>query len=426
MYETRTSALQAPASQAAGRQSRVARHGVRSALLAAVFMMATSSVGPGFLTQTTTFTVQMGASFAFAILVSVLIDCIVQLNVWRTIALTRRRAADIANAAIPGSGFVLAVLVIFGGLAFNVGNVAGAGLGLNAMIGLDPQTGAALSAVFAIVLFALHKLSRTLDRVIIALGLLMIGMTLYVAFVSQPPIGQALMQTVWPERISFAATVTIIGGTVGGYITYAGAHRLLDHGVTGKENLPSVTRGALGGILVTGLMRYVLFLAIFGVVASGAVITLSGAGANPAAQVFGHAAGQAGLRLFGLVLWAASITSVIGAAYTSITFVDVFKKGGMTPASQRMATAVFILIGLLAYLALGKTPTALLVFAGGFNGLILPLGLTIFVYIGWRRTDLMQGHSYSRVFLCVSAAVCLLTWYMGIASVKPIFDFLLL
>jgi len=169
-----------------------------------------------------------------------------------------------------------------------------------------------------------------------------------------------------------------------------------------------------------------LFLAILGVVASGGIITLSGAGANPAAQAFGHAGGAVGMRLFGLVLWAASITSVIGAAYTSITFVDVFKRGGMTPARQRMATAVFILIGLLAYLALGKTPTALLVFAGGFNGLILPLGLTIFVYTGWRRTDLMQGHAYSRVFLCASGAVCLLTWYMGIASVKPIFDFLLL
>jgi len=368
----------------------------------------------------------MGASFAFAILVSILIDCIVQLNVWRTIALTRRRAADIANAAIPGSGFVLAVLVIFGGLAFNIGNVAGAGLGLNAMIGLDPKIGGALSAVFAIGLFAMHKLSRAVDRVIIALGLVMIAMTLYVAFVSQPPIGQALMQTVWPEHISFAATVTIIGGTVGGYITYAGAHRLLDHGVTGKENLPTVTRAALGGILVTGLMRYVLFLAIFGVVAGGAVITLSGAAANPAAQAFGHAAGQVGLRLFGLVLWAAAITSVIGAAYTSITFLDIFKKGGMTPSGQRWATAAFILICLVAYLAMGRAPTALLVFAGGFNGLILPLGLTIFVYISCLRTDLMQGHRYSRAFLFISAAVCLLTWYMGLSSVKQIFDFLLL
>jgi Mn2+/Fe2+ NRAMP family transporter len=42
-------------------------------------------------------------------------------------------AAEVANRAIPGSGYLLAVLVIFGGLVFNIGNIAGAGLGLNAL-----------------------------------------------------------------------------------------------------------------------------------------------------------------------------------------------------------------------------------------------------------------------------------------------------
>ena len=44
------------------------------ALLGAAFLMATSAVGPGFLTQTTVFTQQLGASFGFVILASILID----------------------------------------------------------------------------------------------------------------------------------------------------------------------------------------------------------------------------------------------------------------------------------------------------------------------------------------------------------------
>ncbi len=111
----------------------------RSSLIAAIFLMATSAIGPGFITQTATFTATMGAAFAFGILASILIDFVVQLNVWRIVTLTRMRASDLANAAIPGSGYVLAVLVIFGGLVFNVGNIAGAGLGLNALMGLDPK-----------------------------------------------------------------------------------------------------------------------------------------------------------------------------------------------------------------------------------------------------------------------------------------------
>ncbi|VVO89994.1 hypothetical protein PS838_02258 [Pseudomonas fluorescens] len=395
----------------------------RSSLIAAIFMMATSAIGPGFITQTATFTAKMGAAFAFGILASILIDFVVQLNVWRIVSLTRMRASDLANKAIPGSGYVLAVLVIFGGLVFNVGNIAGAGLGLNALMGLDAKWGGSLSALLAIGIFLSHRAGLAVDRLIVVLGLVMIGMTLFVAFASNPPLGEALYQTVLPDQINFATITTIVGGTVGGYITYAGAHKLLDRGTTGVENLEAVTKAALSGIMVTGLMRYILFLAILGVVASGVVIDTSGQGANPAAQAFQAAAGQIGLRVFGLILWAASITSVIGAAYTSISFITVFKPN-ITEQGRNRATTVFIALSLLIFVVMGTAPAALLLFAGGFNGLILPIGLSIFIYVGWRRSDLMDGYHYPRWLLVLGAVTCLLTWYMAINSVGPIFAFL--
>ncbi|AUO49897.1 NRAMP family divalent metal transporter [Pseudomonas ogarae] len=395
----------------------------RASLIAAIFMMATSAIGPGFITQTATFTAKMGAAFAFGILASILIDFVVQLNVWRIVTLTRMRAADVANKAIPGSGYLLAVLVIFGGLVFNVGNIAGAGLGLNALLGLDAKWGGGLSALLAIGIFLSHRAGLAVDRLIVVLGLVMIALTLFVAFASNPPLGEALYQTVLPDQINFATITTIVGGTVGGYITYAGAHKLLDRGTTGVENLQAVTKAALGGILVTGLMRYILFLAILGVVASGVVIDTSGQGANPAAQAFQAAAGQFGLRVFGLILWAASITSVIGAAYTSISFITVFKPD-ITEQARNRATTVFITLSLLIFVLMGTAPAALLLFAGGFNGLILPIGLSIFIYVGWRRSDLMGGYHYPRWLLVLGALTCLLTWYMAIKSVGPIFAFL--
>ncbi|MGX9570198.1 NRAMP family divalent metal transporter [Pseudomonas viciae] len=395
----------------------------RASLIAAIFMMATSAIGPGFITQTATFTAKMGAAFAFGILASILIDFVVQLNVWRIVTLTRMRAADVANNAIPGSGYLLAVLVIFGGLVFNVGNIAGAGLGLNALMGLDAKWGGGLSALLAIGIFLSHRAGLAVDRLIVVLGLVMIGLTLFVAFASNPPLGEALYQTILPDQINFATITTIVGGTVGGYITYAGAHKLLDRGTTGVENLQAVTKAALGGILVTGLMRYILFLAILGVVASGVVIDTSGQGANPAAQAFQAAAGQFGLRVFGLILWAASITSVIGAAYTSISFITVFKPD-ITEQGRNRATTVFITLSLLIFVLMGTAPAALLLFAGGFNGLILPIGLSIFIYVGWRRSDLMGGYHYPRWLLVLGVLTCLLTWYMAIKSVGPIFAFL--
>ncbi|WP_234854522.1 NRAMP family divalent metal transporter [Paracoccus everestensis] len=395
---------------------------LRGGLLAAIFLMATSAIGPGFITQTATFTAKLGAAFAFAILASILIDFVVQLNIWRITALTRRNASETANAAIPGSGYLLAVLVMVGGLAFNVGNIAGAGLGMNAMFGLDPKIGGAISALLAIGVFLSKRAGLLLDRSLIGLGILMIVMTLIVAVTSNPPVGDALRQTIFPDVIDFPTITTIVGGTVGGYITYSGAHRLLDKGLVGEENLAAVTKASLTGIAVTGVMRFVLFLAILGVVASGVTLDLSSQAANPAGQAFAASLGNWGMRIFGVVLWAAAITSVIGAAYTSVSFLVAFME--MTDRSRNIATVIFIAVSLAVFITIGTAPAALLVFVGGFNGLILPIGLTIFTYVGFARSDLMGGHHYNRPLLILSAIVCALTWYMGYRSIGPIFAFL--
>ena len=395
----------------------------RASLIAAIFMMATSAIGPGFLTQTATFTATLGAAFAFGILASILIDFVVQLNVWRIVSLTKMRAADLANAAIPGSGYLLTVLVLCGGLVFMLGNIAGAGLGLNALTGLDPKWGGALSALLAIAIFSSHRAGVAMDRIMMGLGILKICLIVFACSATHPPLGEALRQSVWPDFIDFASITTIVGGTVGGYITYAGAHRLLDRGTVGVENIQAVSRAALTGILVTGIARYILFLAILGVVASGVVIDVSGKGANPAGQAFQAAAGDVGMMMFGLVLWAAGISSVIGASYTSMSFITVFSKK-ITERARHLATVAFIVICMAVYLMIGKPPAALLVFAGGFNGLILPLGLSIFMYVGWARSDLMDGYHYPRWLLVLGILTCLLSWFMAYKSAGAIFAFI--
>jgi Mn2+/Fe2+ NRAMP family transporter len=416
-----TAALNTAAPETAAPDAGTARRSRRTALIGAIFLMATSAIGPGFITQTANFTVALGAAFAFGILMSVLVDFVVQMNVWRIISVSGRRAHEIAHAVVPGAGHLLAALVVIGGLVFNIGNVAGSGLGLNAALGLDPKVGGAISALIAISIFAVKRAGLAMDRLLIVLGVLMILLTCYVAVVSGPPVGEALRQTVWPDTVDLAAITTIIGGTVGGYITYSGAHRLLDSGTTGPEHVREVSRGALTGIAVTGLMRFVLFLAILGVVAGGVALDTSG---NATAQAFGSAAGEFGTRAFGVVLWAAAISSVIGAAYTSVSFFDAFSRRLAAPRVRSWATVVFILVSTVIFLLVGTAPAALLVFAGGFNGLILPIGFTILLYAAWRRRELLRGYAYPMWLLVVGGLVAALTWYMGVVSARAIFDYL--
>ncbi|WP_144717978.1 NRAMP family divalent metal transporter [Agrococcus jejuensis] len=397
----------------------------RGPILGAIFLMATSAIGPGFITQTATFTATLGAAFAFAILVSILIDLAVQMNIWRMITVSGKRAGDLANSAVPFSGHVLAVLIVIGGLAFNIGNIAGGGLGLNALLGIDAKIGGLLTGLLAICIFLFKRAGRVVDVVVMVLGVGMILMTIVVAIVSNPPIGDAFRQTFVPDELNFATITTIVGGTVGGYITYAGAHRYLESGLTGPAHVRDVHRASFQGILVTGVMRYVLFLAILGVVASGVVIDVSGQGANPAGAAFAAVLGDAGFRIFGFIFWAAAITSVIGAAYTSATFLSVFSRTLRGGWPLQLATVAFIVVSLIVYLLIGTAPAALLVFVGGFNGLILPIGLTIFMYIGWfRQKDVLGGYRYPVWLLVIGTLATALTWYMGAVSVGPIFAFL--
>ncbi|MBO9653338.1 divalent metal cation transporter [Agrobacterium sp. SOY23] len=395
----------------------------RYALLSAMFLMSMSAVGPGFITQTANFTVKLGAAFAFAIIISILIDFVVQANIWRIVTITRMRAPAIANAAIPGSGYLLAILVIIGGLFFNIGNIGGAGLGFNAMIDLDPKIGGAIGALAAIGIFLSRRAGIAMDRVVFVAAFVKLALILYAAYVSGPPVAEAFRQTFLPDTIDFVTITTIVGGTVGGYITYAGAHRLLDKGMVGVENINAVNRAALSGIAITGVLRYILFLAILGVVASGVVIDLSGKAANPAGQAFHAAAGDIGFRLFGAVFLASAMTSIIGAAYTSVSFLTAFKPD-ITERQRNLATVGFIAISLIAYIIITTPPAAMLVFVGGLNGLVLPIGLSIFMYAAWKRADLMHGYHYPRWLLVLGVLTCALTWYMAYKSAGAIFALL--
>ncbi|KGQ24005.1 membrane protein [Gallibacterium anatis] len=368
----------------------------RSALLGAAFLMATSAIGPGFLTQTATFTQSLLASFGFVILLSILLDIGAQLNIWRIVAVSEKKAQDIANQVLPGAGYFLAVLIVIGGLAFNIGNVGGAGLGLNILTGLEPEVGAIISGAIAVGIFLFKEAGKIMDRFAQLMGFVMIALTIYVAVNAQPPLADAVIHTFIPEKIDVIAIVTLVGGTVGGYITFAGAHRLLDAGIKGQDSLKEVSKSSVSAILIASIMRVVLFLAVLGVVSLGVKLNP----ANPASTPFSHVAGNVGLIIFGIVIWAASITSVIGAAYTSVSFITSF-----SPAIEKHKNywiIAFIVISTAVLATVGK-PAQVLVFVGTLNGLILPISLGL-ILLAAHKSKIVGNYKHP-IWMTISGAV---------------------
>ncbi|MGD6776047.1 NRAMP family divalent metal transporter [Sutcliffiella horikoshii] len=367
--------------------------------------MGSSAIGPGFLTQTAVFTEQLLASFGFVILMSIILDIGVQVNVWRIIAVSKKRGQDIANMVLPGLGYFLAFAVALGGLAFNVGNIGGAGLGVNVLFGIDVRIGAVITAAIAIGIFLSKEAGVAMDKIARYLGLMMVLLTLYVSFQSNPPVGEAVFRTFAPETIDVFAIITLVGGTVGGYITFAGGHRLLDAGISGKENLHQVTKSSVSGIVIASIMRIFLFLAVLGVVATGFKLDPN----NPPASVFMEAAGMVGYKMFGLVLWAAGITSVVGAAYTSVSFLRTLSK--KIDQNNSKVIIGFIVVSTIIFAFIGE-PVLLLILAGAFNGLILPVALGTLLIAAYKK-EIVGDYKHPLWLTIFGAIVFIATAYLA-------------
>lgn len=383
-----------------------------SVLLGAAFLMATSAIGPGFMTQTAVFTKDMGATFAFVILVSVIMSFVAQLNVWRVLAVSKMRGQDIANKVLPGLGYFITFLVCLGGLAFNIGNVGGAALGFQVLFDLDLKIAALVSGALGVIIFSFKSASKLMDKLTQILGAMMILLIGYVAFSTNPPVGTAIKETFLPSSINLMAIITLIGGTVGGYIMFSGGHRLIDAGIVGEENLPQVNKSAILGMSVATIVRIFLFLAVLGVVSLGNQLDAG----NPAADAFKIAAGTVGYKIFGLVFLAAALTSIVGAAYTSVSFLKTLFK--VVKDNENLFIIGFIVVSTLILIFLGK-PVKLLVLAGSLNGLILPITLAI-TLIASKKTEIVGKYKHSNILFLLGWVVVVVTAYIGVQSLSKL------
>lgn len=388
-----------------------------SALIGAAFLMATSAIGPGFLTQTGQFTGNLKGSFGFVILVSVILAAIVQLNVWRVLCVSGMRGQDVANKVLPGLGYVIAFLVVAGGLVFNIGNVGGGALGFNSLLGIPTTYGCFLAGAIAICVFLYKNALDAMDTLTKILGGIMIVVIFVVILIVKPPVGMAVKETFVPTAPMdsiFPAILTLLGGTVGGYITFAGAHRLIDAGITKEENLKEITKSSVMGIGIATIVRILLFLAILGVVVetvTSPATTLDAS--NPAADAFLQGAGQIGYRFFGLVLLCAAVTSIIGCAYTSVSFLKTFSK--TIANNEKWFIVGFIALSTVVMALIGQ-PATLLVLAGALNGLILPITLGVCLIASQKKSIMGENYKHPIVLLILGIIVVVISAYLGITS----------
>lgn len=402
----------------------------RSVLFGAAFLMATSAIGPGFLTQTSTFTAQHGAALALIIVMAIIMDITAQMNIWSVVTVSKMRAQDVCNKLLPGLGVVIAILVAIGGLAFNVGNVGGVALGFNAMIGLPEKVGAVVAGCLGIIIFINKNAKTLMDKVATILAAVILITVLVVAIISQPPLGEVAKGVTRVDYLlnrdnnAFTALTTLLGGSCGGYIAFSGAHRLLDAGISGPENVSHVRKSVLQGCGTSGIVRILLFLAVLGTCMSGTQWIAENAAAivgasNPAAEAFRLAAGDFGYRLFGLCLFSAGVSSVVGAAYTSVSFLKTLHP--FIAKYERQFVVGFIAFSTLMMVIVGNA-AQLLIIAGAFNGLILPVTLGVMLIASRSKRIVGEEYKHPIPLIVLGVIVVVISLISGVQTVPNIMN----
>ena len=244
------------------------------------------------------------------------------------------------------------------------------------------------------------------------LGTVMLVLIGYVAFSTNPPVAEAATHAIVPTNYPWLATITLIGGTVGGYITFSGGHRLIDAGITGREHLKDVRRAAFMGMSVDAIVRILLFLAVLGVVSMGFALDPK----DPAGSAFLLGAGEIGHKLFGIVFFCAALTSVVGAAYTSVSFLKTLFK--VVERYEKLTIMAFIFVSTCILIFIGK-PATLLIVAGSVNGLILPVTLAVML-LATRKTNIVGDYKHNPILFYTGWIVVLVTAYIGVTSLQGI------
>jgi Mn2+/Fe2+ NRAMP family transporter len=111
------------------------------------------------------------------------------------------------------------------------------------------------------------------------------------------------------------------------------------------------------------------------------------------------------------VLWSAAITSVVGSAFTSVSFLKTLHP--FFEKQQRAVIISFILLSTCIFLLWGK-PVFILVIVGTLNGFILPFSLGLMLWIMMKRK--LPGYNHPQWLLWSGWLVVAVMLWMSIVT----------
>jgi NRAMP (natural resistance-associated macrophage protein)-like metal ion transporter len=345
-------------------------------------LVAAAFIGPGTVTACTLAGVEFGYSLLWAMLLSIIATIVLQEMAARLGIITQKGLADVIKEELKTPlvrnlviGVILSAIVV-GNAAYEAGNIGGATLGLEALLGTEFS--AFYPYITGAIAFLLLFLGsyRSLEKIFISLVVVMSFSFLITAIITKPDAEAVLRGLFMPSapENSLLTIIALVGTTVVPYNLFLHAS-LVSEKWKSASDLGHAKRDTMISIAIGGLISMAIIITATSITSAEVTSALDLAkGLEP---LFGHAA-----RYFmGIGLFAAGITSAItaplAAAYVANSCFGW--KASMKDTRFRLVWILIIGIGICS-LSFEITPIEIIKFAQVANGLLLPI---IAIFLLW-------------------------------------------
>lgn len=361
-------------------------------------LVTAAFIGPGTVTTASVAGARFGYTLLWAIAFSVFAAIVLQEMSARMGLVTRRGLGEALRSTFARTGprvavsaLVIAAIAVGNG-AYQMGNITGASIGLEALTGLPQQLGAVAFGLAAAMLLGLGAY-LTIERLLIALVALMSVVFVVTAIWVRPPVAQVTIGTLWPSVPSGAIlnVMALIGTTVVPYNLFLHASSVCQKWTTEvpiERALRESRIDTMVAIIIGGIITLAITVTAAAIFEPGTVITGVTDMAAPLKPLLGGMANAfiaTGLTAAGLT---SAITAPLAAAYATCGILGW--NSDLKSWRFRAVWAVIVLVGTVLA-AIGLKPVPAIVFAQVANALILPV-IATFLLIVMNRKDLLGEH----------------------------------
>ncbi len=386
-------------------------------------LVAAAFIGPGTVTTATLAGANFGYALLWALVFATLATITLQEMAARFGAITQMGLGQALRQSLAGSVWrwpmfaLIGVALYLGNAAYQAGNLSGAALGIEAVIGAGEHSfRLAVLLIAAVAGFILWRGSyKQIEKILIAMVLFM-GLAFVATFIVVKPDMSEMLGGLFVPAIpdgSLLTIIALIGTTVVPYnlFLHAAAARIK---WKGSKNLAAARVDTVVAVGLGGLITiFIVSTAAASMFARG----LSVSSASDMALQFEPLFGSFSRYLMGLGFFAAGLSSSITAPLaTAYAISEISGIGGRSRSKKFRAISISVLcFGMVVALA-GIKPIAIILGAQFANGLLLPI-IAAFLLFAMNQKDMLGEFANGWKANLAGAVVLLVALGLGLRMI---------